>query len=136
MPTGASNWSEAYLTDQQTEEKRRAWVDRFRSALLLALEEFLESAKWPERERFRRKLVQRDLDHLSLDELFRDMPKSHWESRQFPPDRIVLSLQVLKELPEAQALLGVCVAIVQRAYALYRSGGQTTPSCAVMIPRS
>jgi hypothetical protein len=127
VSTGASNWSQAYLTDEQIEDRRRAWVDRFRPALLLALEEFLESAKWPERERFRRKLVQRDLNHLSLDELFRDMPKSHWESRQFPPDRIVLSLQVLKELPEAQALLGVFVAIVQRAYALYRSEDEDDP---------
>jgi hypothetical protein len=106
---------------------RRAWVDKFRPALRLALDEFLRSAEWPQRERFRRKLVQRELDQLNLDELLHDMPKSQWESRQLPPDRIVLSLQVLQELTEAQALLGVCVVIIQRAYALYRSEEEDDP---------
>jgi hypothetical protein len=96
--------------------------------LQLALAEFLASAEWPERERFRRTLVQRDLDHLRLDQLIQGMPTSSWESRQFPPDRIVLSLQVLQEMPEAHGLLDVCLAAIQRGYALYRSEDQDDPA--------
>lgn len=110
------------LTDPQTQHVLRSWVQEFQPALQLALEEFLTTAKWPERERFRRTLVQRDLDHLRLDRLIQEMPRSPRESRQFPPDRIVPSLQVFLEMDEAQALLAVCVVIIQRAYALYRSG--------------
>src|SRR5256885_2149674 len=77
------------------------WVDRFRPALDLAWEQFLASAEGPDGERFRRKLVQRGLDQLSLDELLHDMPSSSWHSRQVPPDRVVLSLQVLQGMPQA-----------------------------------
>ncbi len=96
-------------------------MGRFRPALELALAQFLASAEWPERERFRRTLVQRGLDKLNLDELLRDMPRSSWPTRQIPPDRVVLSFQVLQELPGAADLLNVCVAVIQRAYALYCS---------------
>ena len=96
-------------------------MGRFRPALELALAQFLASAEWPERERFRRTLVQRGLDKLNLDELLRDMPRSSWPARQIPPDRVVLSFQVLQELPGAADLLNVCVAVIQRAYALYCS---------------
>ena len=109
------------MSDPQIQEQTRAWVDKFRAPLEIALDDFLVSVKWPEREPFRRQLVQRGLDELSLDELVLEMPRSHWESRQFPPDRIVLSLQVLQELDKTQPLLDACVAIIQRAYALYRS---------------
>ena len=109
------------MSDPQIQEQTRAWVDKFRSPLQIALDNFLVSVEWPERERFRRQLVQRGLDELSLDELLLEMPRSHWESRQFPPDRIVLSLQVLQELDKTQPLLDACVAIIQKAYALYRS---------------
>lgn len=102
-------------------------MDRFRPALDLALEQFLASAEWPERERFRRRLVQRRLDQLSLDQLLRDMPSSNWHSRQVPPDRVVLSLQVLQGMPQAAHLLDVCVAIIQRAYALYVSEEEDDP---------
>ena len=105
----------------------RAWVDRFRPGLELALAQFLASAEWPERERFRRRLIQRGLDQLSLDELLREMPRSSWHARQVPPDRVVLSLQVLRELPEAADLLDVCVAVIQRAYALYISEDDDDP---------
>jgi hypothetical protein len=54
-------------------------VDEFRPALALALDEFLASAEWPERERLLCKLVRRELDHLSLDQLIQDMPKSSWD---------------------------------------------------------
>jgi hypothetical protein len=120
MTTGASDWGEVYLSDAQIEARRRTWVDQFRPACLLALQDFLATAEWPEREPFRRKLVQRGLD-LSLDELLQNMPRSHWESRYSPPERVVLPFQVLKELPDARELLAVCVAIVVRAYELYRS---------------
>jgi hypothetical protein len=98
-----------------------AWVDRFRPALDLALGQFLTSAEWPERERFRRTMVQRGLDQLSLDEMLSSMPRSNWLARQFPPDRVVLSLQVLQDLQAATDLLNVSVAITQRAYALYEA---------------
>jgi len=120
MPADPSTSGSA-AANQEAHERIRAWVDKFRPALQLALEEFIATAEWPARERLRRKLVQLALDNISLDELFRDMPKSAWESRQFPPDRIVLSFQVLHEMPEAQPLLAICIAIIQRAYALYRS---------------
>ncbi len=87
------------MTDPQPQGRIRGWADEFRPAFQLALDEFLASSEWPERERFRRKLVRRDLAHLRLDQLIQDMPKSPWESRQFPPDRIVLTLQVLEEMP-------------------------------------
>jgi hypothetical protein len=109
------------LSDPRIQEQTRAWVDKFRPLLEMALDDFLVSVEWPERERFRRQLVQRGLDELSLDELLLEMPGSHWESRQFPPDRIVLSLQVLQELDKTQPLLDACVGIIQKAYALYRS---------------
>jgi hypothetical protein len=109
------------LSDPQIQEQIRAWVDKFRAPLEIALDDFLVSVEWPEREPFRRQLVQRGLDELSLDELVLEMPRSHWESRQFPPDQVVLSLQVLQELDKTQPLLDACVAIIQRAYALYRS---------------
>jgi hypothetical protein len=99
------------IADTQT------WVDSFRPSLELALAEFLDLAQWPERERFCRRLVQHGLDQLSLNELLRDMPRSSRAARQIPPDRVVLSLQVLRELPEAADLLDVCVAVIQRAYA-------------------
>jgi hypothetical protein len=99
----------------------RAWVDRFRPALELALAHFLASAEWPEREQFRRKLVQRQMDGISLDELLGEMPRSSWPARHIPPDRVALSLQVLQELADAADLLSVCVTIIQRAYALYCS---------------
>lgn len=105
----------------------RAWVDRFRPALDLALAQFLASAEWPERERFRRRLAQDGLDPMSLDELLRDMPRSSWPARQIPPDRVTLSLQVLQELPEAAELLDVCVAVIQRAYTLYISVDDDEP---------
>jgi hypothetical protein len=91
------------------------------------LEQVLASAEWPERERFRRKLVQRGLDQLSLDELLRDMPSSGWHSKQVPPDRVVLSLQVLQEMPRAAHLLNVCAAVIQQAYALYVSEEEDDP---------
>jgi hypothetical protein len=102
----------------------RAWVDRYRPALELALAHFLASSEWPERERFRRKLVQQQLDGISLDELLREMPRSSWLARQIPPDRVALSLQVLQELADAADLLSVCVTIIQRAYGLYCSEEQ------------
>jgi hypothetical protein len=89
--------------------------------------QFLASAEWPERERFRRRLAQDGLDPLSLDELLRDMPRSSWPARQIPPDRVMLSLQVLRELPQSAELLDVCVAVIQRAYALYISADDDEP---------
>jgi hypothetical protein len=105
----------------------KAWVDRFRPALDLALGQFLTSAEWPERERFRRTLVQRGLDQLSLDEVLSSMPTSSWPARQLPPDRVVLSLQVLQDLQAALPLLKLCVAITQRAYVLYCSEDEDDP---------
>jgi hypothetical protein len=55
------------------------------------------------------------------------MPRSGWLSRQVPPDRVVLSPQVLREMPEAANLLDVCVAIIQRGYALYISEDDDDP---------
>ena len=115
------------MTDSHQTQNATEWVDGFRPALKLALDEFLATGEWPKRERFRRTLVRRNLDQVNLDELFRDMPKSPWESRQFPPDRIVLTLQVLQEMEEAQRLLGVCVAIASRAFELYRSSDEDEP---------
>jgi hypothetical protein len=109
------------MSDGQIEAKRRNWVDRFRAALELALEEFLGSGQWPERERFRRRLIQRGLDELNLDELLREMPRSGWSRSPVIPDQVVLSLQVLHELPQAQRLLEVCMALAARAYELYSS---------------
>ena len=102
-------------------------MDRFRPALGTSPWSSSSSAEWPERERFRRRLVQRRLDQLSLDQLLRDMPSSNWHSRQVPPDRVVLSLQVLQGMPQAAHLLDVCVAIIQRAYALYVSEEEDDP---------
>src|SRR5258708_14418845 len=109
------------LTVPEDSDATRDWVTEFEPALKLAFDEFMASAEWPDRERFRRKLIQRDLDHLSLDQLIQDMPRAPWESRQFPPDKIVLSLQVLQEMAEARPLLDVCVAMTRRAFAIYRS---------------
>ena len=109
------------MSDPQIQEQTRAWVDKFRPVLQLALGEFLASVEWPEREQFRRQLAQRGLDELSVDELLLEMPRSDWGFRQYPPERIVLSLQVLQELPEAKPLLDACVGIIQKSYALYRS---------------
>ena len=103
-----------------------AW-SKFRPAAELAFEEFLKSAQWPERERFRRRLVQRQLGDLSLDEMLREMPRSPWEQQMIVPDRIVLSLQALQELAEAEALLGTCMEIVRRAYELYSSETDENP---------
>ena len=91
------------------------------------LGEFLDSAQWPEREWLRRRLTQRGLDHLNLDELLRDMPRSGWERVPLIPDPVVLSLQVLRELPEAAPLLKVCVAMVRRAYELYSTDTADAP---------
>jgi hypothetical protein len=118
---GSSDWAGAYMRDEEVQAKRLSWVDRFRPALDLALDEFLATAQWPERERFRRKLTQRGLDDLSLDEMLQDMPRSPWGRNMVVPDRIVLSLQVLQELPKAKTLLDVCMAIVGRAYEQYSS---------------
>ena len=109
------------MRDDQLQAKRLSWVDRFRPALDLALDEFLAAAQWPEREPFRRKLTQRGLDDFSLDEMLQDMPRSPWGRNMVVPDRIVLSLQVLQELPKAKTLLDVCMAIVGRAYEQYSS---------------
>lgn len=118
---------EVALTDPRSQEQARDWVDEFRPALRVALAEFLASAQWPVREQFRRRLVQRKLDYLNFDQLVHDMPMSPWETRQLAPERIVLSLQVLVEMAEARALLGVCVAIAARAYELYRSEQDAEP---------
>ena len=94
---------------------------KFGPALDLALGEFLTAAQWPERERFRRLLTQRGLDDFNLDEMWQDMPRSSWEQATPTPDRIVLSLQALQQMPKATPLLGSCMAIVRRAYELYSS---------------
>jgi hypothetical protein len=107
------------MSGTQPHESEQAWADEFRPALELALDEFLASARWPERERFRRRLSQRGLGNLNLDDLLRDMPRSSWGTVQQIPDRVVLTMQVLRELPAAAPLLRVCVAIVKRAYELY-----------------
>jgi hypothetical protein len=101
--------------------------NKFRPAAELACHEFLESAEWPERERFRRRLVQRKLTDLSLDEMLQDMPRSPWERQMVVPDRVVLSLQALQELPQAGPLLDTCMAIVRRAYELYSSEIEEQP---------
>jgi hypothetical protein len=111
-----ADWAELYLTPDQLLTKIAEWVKEFGPALEIALEEFLETAQWPERERFRRKLTQRGLDDLSLDELLRDMPRSSWQRRVGIPDRVILSLQVLQQMPTAKSLLDACMAIVRRAY--------------------
>jgi len=118
---------EVALTDPRSQEQARDWVDEFRPAVRLALAEFLSSARWPVREQFRRKLVQRKLDYLNFDQLIHDMPISPWETRRGAPERIVLSLQVLLEMVEAQRLLGVCVKIVNLAYELYLSDQDAEP---------
>ena len=128
MTSEPEDWAEVYLSQDQLKAKRLGWVAKFRPALELALEEFLETAQWPDRERFRRKLIQRGLDDLSLDELLRDMPRSRWQRRMVVPDRVVLSLQVLQDLPSAKSLLDVGLAIVQRAYELYRSESESAPA--------
>lgn len=98
-----------------------AYGTRFGPALDLALDEFLSTAQWPERERFRRRLTQLGLGDVNLDEMWRDMPRSRWEQATLVPDRIVLSLQALQEMPKAKPLLDTCMAIVRRAYELYGS---------------
>jgi hypothetical protein len=127
MTGGPSDWAEAYMSDEQILAKRRDWAEKFRPALKLALEEFVETTKWPERERFRRRLVQRGLKHISLDEMLRDMPRSPGVQVMVVPDRVVLSMQVLLELPEAGTLLDVCMAMVRRAYELYCSDSEDDP---------
>jgi hypothetical protein len=98
-----------------------AYASRFGPVLDLALDEFLSTAQWPERERFRRQLTQHGLGQLNLDEMWRDMPRSPWEQAAPMPDRIVLSLQTLQEMRKARPLLDTCMAIVRRAYELYSS---------------
>jgi hypothetical protein len=102
------------------EAERAAWR-KSRPAVELALDEFLETGQWPQRERFRRKLTQRGLDDLDPEEMLAVMPRSFWERNMAVPDRMILSLQALQELPKAEALLGLCMAMVQRAYQLYSS---------------
>ncbi len=89
------------MSGTQPHESEQAWADEFRPALELALDEFLASARWPERERFRRRFTQRGLGNLNLDDLLRDMPRSSWGTVQQIPDRVVLTMQVLRELPAA-----------------------------------
>lgn len=98
-----------------------AFQSRFEGALDLALDEFLSTAQWPEREQFRRRLAQRGLGDLNLDEMWQEMPRPRWEQATLVPDRIVLSLQTLHEMPKAKPLLDACMAIVRRAYDLYIS---------------
>jgi hypothetical protein len=115
------------MSDAEAYTGEKGWVDRFRPALELVLGEFLHSAQWPEREWLRRRLTQRGLDHLNPDDLLRDMPRSGWERVPLVPDRVVLSLQVLRELPAAAPLLEVCVAMVRRAYELYSTDTADEP---------
>jgi hypothetical protein len=124
---GLAEWAEAQMTEGQRQAKRRSWVDKYRPALDLAFSDFLTSAQWPERERFRRRLAQRGLSDISLDEMLREMPRSHWERNLVVPDQIVLSLQVLQEMSKAQDLMAACIAIVKRAYELYISETEEDP---------
>ena len=49
------------------------------------------------------------------------------------PDQVILSLQVLQELPKAEALLAVCMAMVQRAGTKwYSSDTMMISSCGAM----
>ena len=110
-------------TREEREARKRAeaiW-HKYRPAVDLALDEFLATGEWPDLERFRRKLAQRDLNDLNPEEMLRYMPRPSWERNTAAPDRIILSLQALQGLPEAEALLGVCLAMVQKAYELYIS---------------
>ena len=118
--TGASSWGEVYLTDEQIKERRRAWVEEHRPALDMALDAFLETGKWPERERFRRQLVQRGIDE-NVEQLLSTMPRPPWVPEPIVPERVVLPLVVLRLMPQAESLLQACAAMVQRAYALYRT---------------
>jgi hypothetical protein len=104
-------------------EEQAQWErwGKFQPALDLALDEFLATAQWPQRERFRRQLSQGGLGHLDLDEMWRNMPRSPWEQATSVPDRIVLSLQALQEMSKARPLLDTCIAIARRAYELYLS---------------
>lgn len=135
MTGGASGWSEASRNEDQIRARRRGWVDKFRTALELALEEFLTSTQWPERERFRRTLVQKGLHDISLEEFLREMPRSSWEQTPLVPDRVVLSLQVLRELPRAKSLLDLCLAMVTRAYELYSSDKEEEPELRSSDPK-
>ena len=128
MTDGTDAWRKSLDIDPVLEDRRRreqeqataAWA-KFRPAVDLVLAEFLETGQWPERERFRRKLTQRGLGDLSLEEMLRTMPKPFWEQKAALPNQVILSLQALQELPEAEALVDVLIAIVQRAYELYSS---------------
>jgi len=115
------------MSEAEAHAGGKGWVDRFRPVLDLVLGEFLDSAQWPEREWLRRRLTQRGLDHLNLDDLLREMPRSGWGRVPLVPDRVVLSLQVLRELPAAAPLLKVCVAMVRRAYELYSTDTADEP---------
>jgi hypothetical protein len=109
------------LTGEELGAADRTVFAQFRPALDLALDEFLQTAQWPQRERFRRTLTQRGLGDLNLEEMLRRMPRSPWERNMLVPDQIILSLQVLEELPKAKNLLDVSMAMVRRAYELYSS---------------
>lgn len=126
----ASGWDEAYLNDQQLEARRRDWVVEHGAAIDLALDAFLTTGEWPERERFRRQLVQQGIDE-DLERLLQTMPRAPWVTQPIIPERVMLPLVVLRYVPRAEPLLRVCVAIVCRAYELYR-----TPDIDVPVLRS
>ena len=96
MIMGANDWTEVYQTDAEILQSRQKWVDQNRTVLLLALDQFLATGEWPLRERFRRTLVQNDID-LNLDDVIDEMPKPEWISDLIMPDRVRLSLYVLKD---------------------------------------
>jgi hypothetical protein len=107
--------------ERRAREAREAAWGKFECAANLALVEFLRTTQWPQRAPFRRKLNQKKLHDPSLEQMLDAMPRSFWERNMATPDQFILTLQALQELPKAQALLGVCMAIVQRAYQLYSS---------------
>jgi hypothetical protein len=118
---GTNRWVEEVRTRAEAQKKAKAVWDKFQPAVDLALDEFLQTAQWPQRERFRRTLTQRGLGDLSLEEMLHRMPRSSWDANTAVPDQIILSLQVLEELPKAKKLLDVAMAMVRRAYELYSS---------------
>ena len=127
VTTEANDGRESAVGDTGGRIEREAWLAKFRPAVMVAFKKFLATAEWPERERFRRRLVQLSIDELSVDEMLRSMPMPRWQSRQFQPERVMLSLDVLAALPEAREVLNACVAITRRAYELYCSEDDEHP---------
>jgi hypothetical protein len=113
-------WLQDHEMAEVSPSEAAQWVQRYMPLAERILSAYMENESWPAADE-----LQRDLDRngvpLDVYTAYMEIPRIHGEQYALHPASVSLPLRVLAHVPGAGDLIQACMAVVQRAVAVYLS---------------